>query len=51
MAGKGKKFEFHGSYSRKADAVKKEQEVGGFIREHTIEGKRRYFVLTKKDKE
>jgi hypothetical protein len=48
MAGVGKKFEFHGAFASKEDAVKKEQEVGGFIRERVIHGKIRYFVLTEK---
>jgi hypothetical protein len=48
MAGHGKKFDFHGSFSSKANAVKKEQEVGGFIREKVIDGKTRYFVLTER---
>jgi hypothetical protein len=48
MAGKGKQFNFHGSFLRKTEAVKKEQEVGGFIVEHTVGGKTRYFVLTNK---
>lgn len=51
MAGKGKQFDFHGSFTSKAEAVKKEKEVGGFIREHKINGKLRYFVLTAKDRE
>jgi len=46
MAGHGKKFDFHGSFSSKAAAAAKEKEVGGFIRERVIEGQTRYFVLT-----
>jgi hypothetical protein len=46
MAGKGKKFDFHGSFARKEDAVTKEKEVSGFIREHAIRGKTRYYVFT-----
>jgi hypothetical protein len=48
LAGKGKKFEFHGAYSDKPSAVEKEREVGGFIKERRIDGKVRYFVLTVK---
>jgi hypothetical protein len=48
MACKGKKFDFHGSYSTKSDAVKKEQEVHGFIRERVVDGKTRYFVMTER---
>lgn len=46
MAGVGKRFDFHGSFSSKAEAVKKEQETGGFIRERKVKGKTRWFVLT-----
>lgn len=48
MASHGKKFDFHGSFARKEDAVKKESEVHGFIREHKIGGHVRYFVLTER---
>ena len=53
MAGLGKKFKFHGSFRNKAGAagaVAKEREAGveAFIRERTIKGKTRYFVLEKK---
>lgn len=43
------KYDFHGSFASKKEAVAKEREVGGFIREHTIRSKTRYYVLTKKD--
>ena len=46
MAGHGKKFDFHGSFAKKEDAMVKEKEVSGFIRERVIDGKTRYFVLT-----
>lgn len=49
MAGIGKRFNFHGSFSSKAAAMKKEAETpGAFIRERTVSGKLRYFVLTPK---
>jgi len=48
MAGIGKKFDFHGSFSSKEKAIEKEKEVKGFIRERTIGGKVRYFVLTER---
>lgn len=48
MAGHGKRFDFHGSFSTKKAAVKKEGEVGGFIREKKVGGKSRYFVLTER---
>jgi hypothetical protein len=50
MAGKGKDFDFHGCFRDKADAVAKEKEVGGFIRERTVLGRRCYLVLTAKKK-
>ena len=46
MAGVGKRFDFHGSFSSKTEAVKKEQETGGFIRERKVKGKTHWFVLT-----
>jgi len=49
MAGKGKKFDFHGSFADKKAAVEKEKTVkGGFIREHPVGGKTRYFVLSER---
>jgi hypothetical protein len=48
MAGHGKKFDFHGSFKSKEEAVRKEQEVHGFIRERMIDGEMRYFVLTER---
>jgi len=48
MASKGKKFDFHGSFSSKEKAVEKEKEVSGFIREKKINGETRYFVLTER---
>jgi len=50
MAGKGDRFNFHGSFTDKAKAIAKEKEVSGFIREHTIGGVTRYYVLTRKPK-
>ena len=48
MAGQGKKFDFHGSFSKKEEAVKKEKEVSGFIRPRKVNGQVRYFVLTER---
>lgn len=48
MAGKGKFFSFHGAFASKADAVKKERRVGGFIRAKRVRGKIRYFVMTER---
>ena len=48
MAGRGKKFNFHGAFLKKEDAQAKEKEVGGFIRERMVDGQRRYFVLTER---
>lgn len=50
MAGKGKKFDFHGAYKLKSAARIKEREVGGFIEERMIDGEKRYVVLTRKEK-
>lgn len=50
MAGKGKKFDFHGSFADKSAAVEKEREVGGFIRERRVKGKLRYMVMTERGK-
>jgi len=46
--GRGKKFNFHGAFSNKEDAKRKEREVHGFIEETTIRGHRRYVVMTSK---
>ena len=49
MAGAGKKFDFHGSFTSKVEAVKKEKETSGsFVRERRVNGKVRYFVLTER---
>jgi hypothetical protein len=48
MAGHGKKFDFHGAFKSKAEAMAKEKEVGGFIRERVVHGEKRYFVLTER---
>lgn len=54
MAGKGRRFNFHGMYKAKADARRKEKTVGGFIRairkcsRKTRKCHRRYLVLTRR---
>ena len=48
MAGRGKKFNFHGRFLSKEEAVSKEKEVSGFIRERIVDGKTYYYVLTSK---
>jgi len=48
MAGKGRKFKFHGAFKSKADAVRKERAVGGFIREFKVKGQTRYTVMTER---
>ena len=48
MGAVGKKLEFHGKFTNKNDAVKREQEVHGFIRERKVKGRLYYFVLTAK---
>lgn len=37
---------FHGAFVRKADAIRKERRVHGFIQPRTIRGQRRYVVMT-----
>lgn len=50
LAGKGKEFDFHGCFRDKADAVAKEREVGGFIRERKVLGRLCYLVMTARKK-
>jgi hypothetical protein len=46
MAGKGKKFVFHGSFSSKKEAVAKEQEVpGSFV----LKRGKHFLVVTRRD--
>lgn len=47
--GKGKKFNFHGAFSKKEDAMAREKEVNGFIEEKEIKGHKRFVVLTNKN--
>lgn len=49
MAGKGKRFNFHGAFKRKEDAKRKEKQVGGFIKTIKVRGHTRYSVMTRKD--
>ena len=46
-AGKGKRFTFHGAFSTKADAKRKERSegTGAFIRRVKIKGHFRYVVM------
>lgn len=46
MAGKGRRFVFHGAFKSKADAKRKERAVGGFVRAKSIRGHRRYIVMS-----
>lgn len=49
MAGKGKKFEFHGAFKKKSDAVKRERATpGSFIERVRIGHRWAYDVLTRK---
>lgn len=50
MAKCGRKICFHGAFTSKAKAVKKERQVGGFIRRVKMKGQVRYMVLTRKRK-
>lgn len=46
MSARGRRVTFHGAYTTKADAVRKERRVGGFIQPRMIRGRRRYVVMT-----
>lgn len=48
MAGKGRKFKFHGAFASKSDAMRKKSRVRGFIRKVSIKGHRRYVVMTRR---
>lgn len=48
MAKRGKRVTFHGAFKSKADAVRKERSVGGFIQPRNIRGHRRYVVMTER---
>jgi hypothetical protein len=48
MAGRGRKFKFHGAFKSKARAVRKERSVHGFIERHKIKGHTRYIVMTRR---
>lgn len=49
MAGKGKKFKFHGAFKSKKDAMLKEAVTPkAFIKETIINGQKRYMVMTSK---
>jgi len=45
---RGRKFTFHGAFSKKASARKKEKRVHGFILERKIRKHKRYIVVKKK---
>lgn len=48
MSKKGRKFTFHGAYSTKSKAVRKERKVKGFIRRVKVRGSTRYLVMTRR---
>ena len=50
MAGRGKKFTFHGQFISKRAAMEKEKEVGkgAFIIEERKAGIKHYYVVTKR---
>lgn len=52
MAGRGRKFKFHGAFKKKSDAKRKESSVGGFIRKTLFCKKKkcrtRFLVLTER---
>ena len=45
MAGRGRRVTFHGAFSTKAKARKKERAVRGFIKRVKIRGSTRYVVM------
>ena len=47
MAGRGRRFKFHGAFGSKAKAKAKERAVGGFIKRMKIRGDTRYVVMTR----
>jgi hypothetical protein len=47
-AGLGYGMMFHGAFATKADAKKKERQVGGFIQPRNIKGARRYVVMSER---
>lgn len=47
MAKRGQKFVFHGAFSTKAAAKRRERaRAGSFIKEARVRGKKRYIVMT-----
>lgn len=48
MAKRGRKVTFHGAFKSKDKARAKERRVGGFIREITVRGSRRFVVMTRR---
>ena len=50
MAGKKRRFTFHGAFTKKSAAVKRERRVHGLIRKYRIKGHIRYAVLKRRDK-
>ncbi len=49
MAGTGRRVTFHGAFASKADAERKERQVGGVIKPIMVMGHRRYAVMTRKN--
>lgn len=50
MAGRGRRFTFHGSFKSKSKAVAKEQTIGGFIRKVCFGSECRYTVMKPRKK-
>lgn len=51
MAGRGQRVIFHGAFGSKARAKTKERQVrGGYVRTATVQGHRRYMVLSRKER-
>jgi hypothetical protein len=48
MSKRGRSVTFHGAYSSKADAKRKERQVHGFIKRTKVRGSTRYVVMTER---
>jgi hypothetical protein len=48
MAKRGRAFGFHGAFSKKADAVRKERTIrGAFVKRIRVRGQTRYVVMSR----
>lgn len=50
MAGKGRRFTFHGAFGSKSKAVEREREIpGAFVKPMKVRGQTRYAVITRRE--